>query len=138
MITSDGELDEGSTWEAVLFAGAKGLSNLVMLVDYNKIQATDRVEKRFNSNPMASKWEAFGWNVMEIDGHDAGQVCEALDKAEQIKGVPTAIVAHTIKGKGIPFAEDTAAFHNGSMTEEQYNLAVHVLEAKKRSLECGL
>jgi transketolase len=137
-IVGDGEIAEGQIWEAAMAASNFKLDNLAVFVDYNRIQATDRVEKRFNSNPMASKWEAFGWNVMEIDGHDAGQVCEALDKAEQIKGVPTAIVAHTIKGKGIPFAEDTAAFHNGSMTEEQYNLAVHVLEAKKRSLECGL
>jgi transketolase len=137
-IVGDGEIAEGQIWEAAMAASNFKLDNMAVFIDYNRIQATDRVERRFNSNPMGSKWEAFGWNVLEIDGHDARQICEALDKAEGVKGVPTAIVAHTIKGKGIPFAEDTAAFHNGSMTEEQYNLAMQVLEAKKTAFACGL
>ena len=137
-IVGDGEIAEGQIWEAAMAASNFKLDNLIVFVDYNKIQATDRVEKRFNSNPMACKWEAFGWKVLEIDGHDTRQICEALDNAEQIKGVPTAIVAHTVKGKGIPFAEDTAAFHNGSMTEDQYNLAVRLLDAKKEAFACEI
>lgn len=135
-VVGDGEIAEGQIWEAAMAASNFKLDNLVVFVDYNKIQATDRVEKRFNSNPMACKWEAFGWKVMEINGHASSQICEALDKAEQIKGFPTAIIAHTIKGKGLPFAEDTAAFHNGSMTGEQYELALRILEEKKSAFAC--
>jgi len=87
------------------------------------------VNERFNTNPHADKWKAFGWNVIDIDGHDMKQIIEALDKADKVKGQPTIIIANTIKGKGVSFAENTAAFHNGIMTEEQYQQACRELMA---------
>jgi transketolase len=137
-IVGDGELAEGQIWEAAMAASNFNLDNLVVFIDYNKIQATDRVENRFKSDPIASKWQAFGWNVIEIDGHDVKQICDALDQAELVKGMPTAIVANTIKGKGVTFAEDTAIFHNAALNEDQYKLALQLLEEKKGAYACKI
>lgn len=137
-IVGDGELAEGQIWEAAMAAANFKLDNIVAIIDNNRIQATDTIEKRFNINPIASKWAAFGWNVIEIDGHDPKAVCEALDQAETIKDMPVAIIAHTIKGKGVEFAEDTAAFHNAILTEEQYKLAVQLVEEKKGAYSCKI
>lgn len=137
-LVGDGEIAEGQIWEAAMAAANFKLDNLVAIVDYNKIQATDTVVKRFNTNPMGSKWAAFGWHVIEIDGHDMPAVCGALDQTAAIKGQPTAIIAHTIKGKGVPFAENTAAFHNGILNHEQYQLAISLLEAKRGEYSCQI
>ena len=123
VIIGDGELAEGQIWEAAMAASNFKIDNLVAIVDRNKIQATGTVIERFNTNPIAPKWEAFGWNVIEIDGHNVEEIVGALDRANEIKGKPTVIIAETIKGKGISFAENTAAFHNSSMTAEQYGIA---------------
>lgn len=137
-IVGDGEIAEGQIWEAAMAAANFKLDNIVVFVDYNKVQATDTVIKRFNTNPMTNKWEAFGWKVIEIDGHDSKQICDALDQAEQVKGMPVAIVAHTIKGKGVAFAENNAAFHNAILNEEQYKLAVSLVEEKKGAYACKI
>jgi transketolase len=99
------------------------LDNLVGILDCNKIQATGPIAERFDINPVRDKWTAFGWHVIEIDGHDVEQIISALDQADQVIGKPTMIIAHTVKGKGISFAENSAAFHNGIMTQEQYESA---------------
>lgn len=130
VIIGDGELAEGQIWEAAMAAPNFKIDNLVAIVDRNRIQATGFIKDRFNSNPLPQKWDAFGWNVIEIDGHDIEQILEAFEKADTVKGKPTVIIAETIKGKGISFAEDTAAFHNGIMTDEQFQKALKELEMK--------
>ena len=127
VIIGDGEMAEGQIWEAAMAAANFKLDHLVAILDRNRIQATGRVEERFNTNPVKEKWEAFGWHVMEIEGNDMAQVIDALDKADTVNGKPVMIIANTIKGCGVSFAEDTAAFHNGMMTDEQYDMAVKEL-----------
>ena len=128
-ILGDGELAEGQVWEAAMFAGARKIDNLVAIIDQNRLQATGAVADRMNSNPLPEKWRAFGWHIMEIDGHNMEEIIAALDCAETIKGQPTAIIAHTTKGKGFSFAENQAAFHNGAMTQAQYELGLKEADA---------
>ena len=126
-IVGDGEIAEGQIWEAAMAASYYKLDNLVGIMDCNKVQAMGAVADRFNTNPYREKWEAFGWEVREIDGHDLGEITDALDWAETVEGKPVMIIAHTIKGKCIPFAENNPAFHNGTMTKEQYEMACSLL-----------
>ncbi len=128
-ILGDGELAEGQVWEAAMFAGARKLDHLVAIVDQNSLQAMGRVVDRMNSNPLPEKWRAFGWQVLEIDGHDVEAIAAALDTAETVRGRPTVIIAHTIKGKGFSFAENQVAFHNGAMTQAQYELGLQEADA---------
>lgn len=129
-ILGDGELAEGQVWEAAMFAPSKKIDNLVAIVDNNGIQAMGAVKDRMDSGPLPDKWRAFGWHVIEIDGHDVNAIVAAFDEAETIKGRPTAIIAKTVKGKGISFAENKVAFHNGTMTQEQYDLALQEVGAE--------
>ncbi len=122
-IVGDGEIAEGQIWEAAMSASWYKLDNLTVILDRNRLQATGAIADRFDTNPLKEKWEAFNWNVIEIDGHDIKQITEALDNAEKVKGKPTIIIANTIKGKGIKCAENNVAFHNGSLTQEQYDQA---------------
>ena len=101
-----------------------GADNLVALVDNNGLQATDFIKKRFNTLPLAPKFQGFGWHVIEIDGHDMAEILSALDAADGVKGVPTVIIAHTVKGKGVSFAENVPSYHNGALTAEQYEQAM--------------
>ncbi len=126
-ILGDGEIAEGQIWQATMAAAYYKLSNLVAILDKNKIQATGPIVERFDTNPLAEKWKAFGWSVSEIDGHNVRQIAKAFDKAEKVKDKPVMIIANTIKGKDIPFAENKAAFHHGMMTQEQYEKAIQGL-----------
>lgn len=108
-VLSDGECDEGSTWEAALFAGHHKLDRLVTIIDYNKIQSLDHVATVLNLEPLAQKWRSFGWEVCEVDGHDPVAIDAALDKSTT--GQPRIIIAHTVKGKGVPRIENTVASH---------------------------
>lgn len=108
-ILSDGECDEGSTWEAILFAGARKLSRLVAIVDYNHIQSIGTTKEVLDLEPFADKWRAFGWETIETDGHDWQALMRALDAPSN--GQPRVILAHTVKGKGIPRIENTVASH---------------------------
>jgi len=128
-ILGDGELAEGQVWEAAMFAAAKKIDNLVAIVDQNGLQAMGAVVDRMNSNPLPEKWRAFGWHVIEIDGHNIEAIVAALDEAETIKGRPTAIIAHTVKGKGFSFSHNNVAFHNGAMTQAQYELGLKEADA---------
>ena len=112
-------------------AAAHKVDNLVAIIDYNKVQATDTTEKVLPNGMLKEKWESFGWNVIEIDGHDMAQILEALDAAKACKGKPTAIIANTVKGKGFPFAEGKAAYHNAAMNEEEYKIAQAMVEKMK-------
>ena len=122
-LLSDGELDEGSNWEAILFAPAHKLYNLTLIIDYNKIQSLGTVKEVLDLHPLNDKFAAFGWNVVEIDGHDVNEIEEAFDTAKVFTEKPTVIIAHTIKGKGVDFMEDKLLWHYKSPTEEQYSNA---------------
>lgn len=110
-LLSDGECDEGSIWEAALFAPHHRLDNLVAIVDYNKIQSLGSVKDVLDLEPLAAKWEAFGWAVKEIDGHDVTQVIDALTTVPYQVGKPSCVVAHTVKGKGVSFMENELLWH---------------------------
>ena len=127
VLVGDGEMDEGQIWEAAMSSGAKKLNNLCAIIDNNGLQATGRIADRLPNEPIADKWRAFGWNVIEIDGHNMEEILTALDKAEECKDKPTAIVAHTVKGKGISFAENQVGFHNRALTQEEYDKALSEL-----------
>src|SRR3954453_13729136 len=112
VLLSDGECDEGSNWEAILFAAHHKLDNLFAVVDYNKIQSLKPVAETLNLEPFVDKWRAFGWRVVETDGHDHAKLHEAFSSAETgANGAPTCILAHTIKGKGVPFMEHSVLWH---------------------------
>jgi len=127
-VLGDGELAEGQVWEAVMAAGAFGVDNLCAIIDQNGLQATDSCEAILPNPDQATKWAAFGWHTLEIDGHDLHQVVEALETARATRGRPTVIVANTVKGKGFPFAEGRVAFHNAALNEEQYQQALAAVE----------
>lgn len=128
-VVGDGEIAEGQIWEASMAAAYYKLDNLTAILDKNEVQATGPIVERYDTNPHPEKWTAFGWHVIEIDGHDIRQVVDALDKADEVKGKPVMIIANTVKGKGVPFAEGKADFHHGIMTEEQYQTARKLFEA---------
>lgn len=131
VIIGDGECDEGSIWEAALFANHYELSNLVVIVDHNKMQSMDYCENTIKLEPLADKWKAFGWNVKEIDGHNHNELREALKKSENKNSKPTVIIANTIKGKGISFMENNIVWHYRSPQGEDYEKAIKELEAMK-------
>lgn len=119
VLLSDGECDEGSTWEPALFAPHHRLDNLVAIVDYNKIQSFGRVQDVLDLEPLADKWRAFGWAVREIDGHDHGQIRTTLEAVPFEGGRPSAVIAHTVKGKGVSFMENELLWHYRSPNREQ-------------------
>ena len=110
-VLSDGECNEGSVWEAAMLAAAQKVSNLCVIIDFNKWQATGRSSEIMALDPLADKWRAFGWNAIEIDGHDIEVLLDSLLNFPSMDGRPTAIVAHTIKGKGVSFMEDDNNWH---------------------------
>lgn len=134
-VMGDGELAEGQIWEAAMAASNYALSNLTGIVDRNRIQATGFVKERFNTNPLAEKWRSFGWHVIALDGHDIPALLAAYDEAAQVKDKPTVLIAETVKGKGISFAENQPAFHNGALTREQYDTALRELDKIIAALE---
>lgn len=127
VLVGDGEVEEGQIWEAAMAAGNYKADNLVAIVDKNGLQANGPVKERMDSNPLREKWESFGWNVLAIDGHDMREILGALDKADTVKGKPTVIIARTVKGKGVSFAENVVGYHNGTLTEETYEQALKEL-----------
>lgn len=133
-IMGDGEMAEGQIWEAAMAASVYKLDNLVAIVDQNRLQATGTVDERFNTNPLPEKWASFGWNVIEVDGHDMERILCAFDEADKVKAKPTVIIAHTVKGKGISFAENVVGFHNGGLTKEQYETALRELDEQLAQL----
>ena len=134
MLLGDGELDEGQVWEAAMSAAHYRLDNLLAIIDYNRLQLDGPVDEIMSIDPIVEKWKAFRWHVIEIDGHNIRQILDALDLAERIRGKPTAIIAHTIKGKGVSFMEGKVEFHGKALTEEQLELALKELELQERLL----
>jgi transketolase len=135
VVMGDGELSEGQLWEAAMSAWKFKVDNLTGIVDCNKLQATGPTAEIFEIPDIEKKWKAFGWNVIRINGHKMEEIVDALDRAEKVKGVPTVIIANTVKGKGFSFAEGKAAFHNGSLTEEQFKQAQADLDAAAAAIE---
>ncbi|MCX7712458.1 MAG: transketolase [Chthoniobacterales bacterium] len=111
VLMSDGECNEGSVWEAAMFAAARELNNLIVVIDFNKWQATGRSEEIMALSPLREKWESFGWRACEVDGHNIEAITEAMHKARELSNKPFAIIAHTVKGKGISFMEDDNNWH---------------------------
>ena len=127
-LLSDGECEEGQTWEAALSAAHFKLDNLVAIVDYNGIQLSGWTRDIMNLEPFSQKWQAFGWHAVDIDGHDIDQILSALQGTESVIGKPTLIVAHTVKGKGVSFMENNVAFHGKAPTREEADRALKELE----------
>jgi transketolase len=132
-VVGDGEVAEGQIWEAAMAASAFKLDRLVAILDRNGLQATGPIAQRFDTNPLPDKWRAFGWHVMEINGHDMSGILNALDEADQIKGKPKMIIAQTVKGSGIPFAENKVEFHNGLLDKAQYEAACELFSGRTQN-----
>lgn len=127
VLMSDGECDEGSNWEAILFAAHHGLDNLVAIVDYNKLQSIGPVSETLALEPFADKWRSFGWSVREIDGHDHAEINEALANLPLDVGKPHCVIAHTTKGKGVSFMENSVLWHYRTARGEEYAAALKEL-----------
>lgn len=134
-LLGDGEIQEGQVWEACMFAAHYKLDNLCVIVDNNGLQIDGRVSDVMSPYPIAEKLEAFGFHVAQIDGHDFTQIDAAMTAAKSVKGKPFAIVMKTVKGKGVSFMEDQAAWHGKAPDDEQYALALAELTAQRNRLE---
>ncbi len=127
-LLGDGEIEEGQVWEAAMFAGAKKLDNLVVIVDNNNLQIDGTVEEVNSPYPIDKKFEAFNFFVIEIDGHNFDQLRSAFSEAKAMKGRPTAIICKTVKGKGVSFMEDQVGWHGKAPNDEEYEIAMKDLE----------
>ena len=128
-IVGDGESEEGQVWEAAMFAAHYKLDNLCLIIDWNGLQIDGTVKEVMNPTPHDKKLEAFGFHVISIDGHDFDQIEAALNEAKNTKGKPTAIIAKTVKGKGVSFMEDQVGWHGSAPNDEQYEKAVAEIKA---------
>jgi len=126
-LVGDGEVDEGGIWEAAMAASKYKLDNLTAICDFNRVQLDGPIEEIMPLDPLPEKWEAFNWNVIEMDGHNMGEILDALDKARQVRGRPTVIIAHTVKGKGVSFMEGKFQWHGNAPNEEEYKIALKEL-----------
>lgn len=134
-LLGDGELEEGQVWEAAMFAGFRKLDNLVVIVDNNGLQIDGRVDEVCSPYPIGKKFEAFNFHVIEVaDGNDLEQLQKAFHEAKQVSGKPTAIVMHTVKGKGISYMENQVSWHGAAPNDEQYAVAMEELEKMEASL----
>ena len=131
VLTGDGELQEGSMWEAAMFAGHRKLGNLTVIVDRNRLQQGARTEETNALEPLADKWRAFGWDVVEVDGHDVIALLKAFDDAAQPRDKPRVLIANTFKGNGVSYMRDQAGWHHGVPNADQLAQAIAELEAEK-------
>ncbi|MBR3934580.1 MAG: transketolase [Clostridia bacterium] len=134
-ILGDGELEEGQVWEAAMFAAHYKLDNVCAFVDFNGLQIDGDITKVMNPTPIDAKFEAFGWNVITIDAHNYDDIKAALKKAKETKGKPTVVIAKSVKGKGVSYMENNAAWHGAAPKEDEYNQAIAELDAKIAELE---
>ena len=130
VLVGDGEMQEGQNFEAIMYAGSKKTKGLIGIVDYNKVQLTGRSSEVLNLDPLDEKFKAFGWQTLECDGHDMDEVVETIEKAKELsKAGPVAIIAHTIKGKGISFMEGKYQWHGKAPNEEERKLALAEIDS---------
>jgi transketolase len=134
-IVGDGELNEGSNWEAAMTAAHHKVDNLLLFVDKNRQMIDGPVQEVMNIDPLADKWKAFRWEVIEIDGHNMVEIAEAIEKAHQIKGKPTVVVANTVKGKGVDFMENETKWHYGAIDSEMGERAHASIEKMYENIE---
>ncbi len=134
-VLGDGECEEGEVWEAAMFAAHKGLDNLCVIVDSNGLQIDGTVAEVGGVEPLDKKFESFGFNVLKIDGHNFDEIEAALNNARETKGMPTAIIAKTTKGKGVSFMEDQVGWHGKAPNAEEYEIALKELDAQLKELE---
>lgn len=134
-ILGDGEIEEGEVWEAAMLAGNRQLDNLVAIVDYNGLQIDGTIEEVNSAYPIADKFKAFNWNVIEIDGHNYDEIEAAFNNAKQTKGKPTCIVMKTVKGKGVSYMENSVGWHGKAPNDEEYEIAMGELNAALKELE---
>jgi len=127
VLLGDGECQEGQIWEAAMYAAHIKADNLVAIVDYNKYQESGPVSRELALEPFAEKWRAFGWHAVEVDGHNIGALIETLEALRAVKGQPSVVIAHTVKGKGISFVEADYTFHGKALTPEQAEKALEEL-----------
>lgn len=123
VLLGDGELQEGQVWEAAMTSAHHRLTNVCVLVDSNRFQSQGSVGEIKGVQPLAGKWAAFGWDVLEVDGHDVAQICGALDRVDDRSGRPLAIIASTVKGKGVSFMENSFKYHNRALSEQEHRQA---------------
>ena len=128
VLLGDGECDEGQVWEAAMAAAHFKLDNLVGIVDHNGLQIDGWNKDVMNLEPLPDKWRSFGWNVIEADGHDLTQLLAAFEQAGQVRGRPTMIIAHTVKGKGVSYMENNYAWHGAAPKEDDYKTAMEDLK----------
>ena len=129
-VLGDGEIQEGQVWEAAMFASHKKLDNLTIFIDNNNLQIDGTMEEVNSPYPIPEKFAAFGWNTVEIDGHDFDQIEDAIAQAKSVKDKPTAVIMHTVKGKGVSFMEDQVGWHGVAPNAEQYENAMSELKAQ--------
>ncbi len=134
-LCGDGEIQEGQIWEAAMFAGAKKLDNLCLIVDNNNLQIDGTIEEVCSPYPIDKKFEAFNFHVINIDGNDFDQIEKAFDEARTVKGKPTCIVAKTVKGKGVSFMENNVSWHGTAPNDEQYEVAMADLDKIEEGLK---
>lgn len=127
-LMGDGEIQEGNIWEAAMAAAHFKLDNLCAILDYNRFQIDGRIEEIMELEPLANKWESFGWHVIQCDGHNIEELLQAFEEAKKVSLKPTIIIAHTVKGKGVSFMEDVVDFHGRAPTEEEKKIALRELE----------
>lgn len=135
VVIGDGETEEGSVWEAAMFAGNQGLGNLTVVMDHNRLQASDRVSEIASLEPVIDKWRAFKWNVLCVNGHDFMELCDAFADAKSCKDYPTIIIADTIKGKGVHIAEDKMEWHSRAPKNKEWEKVCHDLNITLKELE---
>lgn len=134
-VVGDGEIQEGQVWEAAMFASAKGLDNLVAVIDNNGLQIDGKISEVNSPYPIAEKFKAFGWNVIEICAHSFDEIDAAFNAAAEFKGKPSAIIAESVKGKGVSYMENQVSWHGSAPNAEQYELAMKELEETLKELE---
>ncbi len=127
VLLGDGELNEGATWEAAMFAAHHRLDNLIAIIDYNKMHALGSIPESINLEPLGKKWASFSWHVIEVNGHDFKDLFNAFNSIHSISNCPTVIIAHTIKGKGVSFMENSLLWHYRTPNDEEYASATREL-----------
>jgi transketolase len=128
VLLGDGELQEGENWEAIMAAPKFGIDNIIAIIDYNHLQSCGYTDQTLPLEPLRDKWEAFGWKVFEMNGHNMEDIVNKLEMAVRFQGRPTVAIAHTVKGKGVSFMENVVAWHCGIPTPEQYEQAIRELD----------
>jgi transketolase len=135
LVLGDGEIQEGQVWEAAMNTSHQGLTNICVIIDRNEFQSQGKVEDLKGVEPLVEKWQAFGWEAFRVDGHDVGALCAVLDRFDGSNGKPFAIIADTVKGKGVSFMENTFKYHNASISLEEHQKALAEVDARIEELQ---